>query len=314
MVQPPDDLSSCPLCNAQGHLFKKISSKVYDRQFDLHKCGSCSICYTYPSPPLELLEKIYSGEYWLRENKVGVTKSLTGIVQSFNRARLAAMIQPLTKRLSPGDRILEVGCGSGQLAVYLHQSGYDVDVTDVSQEILTEISDNYGIKGYCGDLQNIVFPPQPYQAVIFNNVLEHLHAPGENLLRAHQLLDQNGYVFIEVPNIDSIQFTLFRENWFPLQLPEHLFHFSPRSLQGIITELGFDLTWLSTFSPRVSPAGYVASLFPTLRPDRLRQSMSKPLLVIYLGLQMFFLPAAYFESLFGRGSAVRVIYQKVKRK
>lgn len=265
-------------------------------------------------PSAELLTKIYSGEYWLRENKGNAPEKITGIVQKFNRARLAAMVQPLTKRLKHGDKILEVGCGSGQLAIYLQQCGFDVEVTDVSREILAEISDRHEIQGYCGDLQEISFAGSLYQAVIFNNVLEHLDAPDKNLQKASQLLDQDGFVFIEVPNIASVQFKLFRGNWFPLQLPEHLFHFSPDSLHDITAMCGLEQVWLSTFSPRVSPAGYVASIFPFLRPDRLRRSMSKPLLVLYLGLQMVFFPVAYVESLFNRGSAVRAVYQKSKKK
>lgn len=308
---PSTDLSShCPLCKANGSLFQKGSERSYGQQFDVHKCDSCSVCYTFPAPPDELLAKIYSGEYWLRDDRGNTPKAVTGIVQRFNRFRLAAMVQPLLKRLKPKDRVLEVGCGSGQLAIYLQQCGFEVEVTDVSQDMLDQISDNFGIKGYCGDLQQISFEGNLYQAIIFNNVLEHLDAPRKNLEKACQLLDKEGFVFVEVPNIESVQFKLFRGSWFPLQLPEHLFHFSPNSLQNIAAKCGLKLVWMSTFSPRVSTAGYVASIFPFLRPDRLRRSMSKPLLVLYLGFQIVFLPIAYVESLFGRGSAVRAIYRK----
>ena len=302
--------SFCPLCASKGCLLQKMPEPLYGQQFDVHKCSVCSVCYTFPQPSVELLTRIYSGEYWLREKKGTAPVKLTGLVQRFNKARLAAMIHPLTRRLKPGDRILEVGCGSGQLAVYLQDRGFEVEVTDVSREILDEILMKNDIKGYCGDLQHIEFSGKLYQAVIFNNVLEHLSAPAENLLKAAQLVDSTGYIFVEVPNIAGIQFALFRSSWFPLQLPEHLFHFSPDSLQKITQRCGLKQVWFSTFSPRVSPAGYVASIFPFLRPDRLRHSMSKPLLALYLGLQMVFFPVAYVEALFNRGSAVRALYQK----
>jgi len=310
MASHPDPNSACPLCKSKGKLLQKILEPVYEQQFDVHKCTSCSVCYTFPQPSAELLTKIYSGEYWLRAKKGESSLRMTGVVQRFNRARLAAMVYPLVKRLQPGDRILEVGCGSGQLAVYLQECGFEVEVTDVSREVLDEIAAAYNISGFCGDLQDITFSGAPYQAVIFNNVLEHLGAPVENLKVARHILDRNGYLFLEVPNIESVQFTLFRGSWFPLQLPEHLFHFSPDSLKKITETCDLKRVWLSTFSPRVSPAGYVASIFPFLRPDRLRRSMSKPLLALYLGLQLIFLPVAYVESLFNRGSAVRVIYRK----
>ncbi len=307
----PSPSSSCPLCKARGDLFLKIPDPVYGQQFDVHQCSSCATCYTNPQPSPGLLSKIYSGEYWLRGEKTANRKSAAGLVQQFNRMRLAAMVNPLVRRLNPGDRILEVGCGSGQLAFYLKECGFDVEVTDVSQEILTEIANKCQIEGYCGDLGDILFNGQRYNAIIFNNVLEHLDAPDRNLQKACHLLVSGGLIFIEVPNIAGAQFRIFKHRWFPLQLPEHLFHFSPDSLQAICLRCGLQRVWLSTFSPRVSPAGYVASLFPALRPDSLRRSMSKPLLGLYLGLQLFFLPVAFFESLVGMGSAVRVMYRKL---
>ncbi|MBM9602700.1 class I SAM-dependent methyltransferase [Desulfopila inferna] len=312
---PPliDTVASCPLCGADSCIHEHISKVIHERQYDIYKCNSCTVCFTYPVPSAELLTRIYSGEYWLREGKVNVPKkNLTGLVQKFNTIRLAAMVKPLVRHLKPGDRILEVGCGSGQLAVYLQECGFNIEVTDVSTEILEEISDLHKIKGYCGDLQDISFDDEPYQAVIFNNVLEHLDDPEGNLRQACQLLDRNGLVFVEVPNIESFQFKLFGEKWFPLQLPEHLYHFSPISLQKIAGKCGLIRAWMSTLSPRVSSAGYVATIFPFLRPERLRFSMSKPLLGLYLGLQVIFLPIAFVESLLGKGSAVRIIFKKEK--
>jgi len=314
MVYPPDFSSTCPVCKANGKLFRTIEQSVDNAQFNIHKCCSCSLCYTYPVPSSALLTKIYSGEYWLRKEEGTGRKSLAGMVQLLNNGRLAAMIRPLTQLLHPGDRILEVGCGSGQLAVYLAKQGYNIEVTDVNQELLAEITHEHGIKGFCGDLQNIDFSKDKYQAIIFNNVLEHLGAPHKNLQRASQLLDDKGFVFIEVPNIESLQFTLFGKNWFPLQLPEHLFHFSQETLHSLTKRYGLQQVWLSTFSPRVSCAGYVATLFPFLRPEKLRLSMSKPLLALYLGLQIFFLPVAYMESLLGKGSSLRTIFRKANMK
>lgn len=305
--------SNCPQCFSQGTLYQKIIHSVYGQHYDIYKCSSCSVCYTFPFPSTELLTSIYSGKYWLRGKKANSPGNLTGVVQSFNRARLAAMVRPLAKRLKPGDRILEVGCGSGQLAIYLRQSGFDVEVTDISEGILSEIAKHHNIHGYCGDLNEISFDGALYNSVIFNNVLEHLEDPENNLKIASKILKQDGLIFIEVPNIDSFQFKLFRQKWFPLQLPQHLFHFSPDSLQIITQNTDLEKIWLSTFSPRVSAAGYVASLFPFLSPDRLRHSMSKPLLILYLALQFAFFPIAYIESLFGYGSAIRAIYRKKRR-
>ena len=301
--------SNCPVCDQPGRLKMNFSQTFHGRCFSLHSCNVCGLSYTFPTPTEDLLEKMYSGEYWMRGKTVQEQGEIGRLVSKFNEIRLVATIRPLLRRLKPAAFILEVGSGSGQLAAYLKKKGFNVEVTDISMDILEEIKRLYGIEGYCGSLEEIEFP-HLYDAVILNNVLEHLPNPVQTLKRAQQLLTPRGLVFVEVPNIASFQFKIFKRSWFPLQIPQHLFHFSPASLQVISHQASLGTIWCSTFSPRISSAGYVASIFPGLRPETIRLPWSKLHLFLYLGLQMFFLPLALAEALAGKGSAIRVLFRK----
>lgn len=287
MNELPQTTKSCPVCGQQSKLLMDLPQTFWGHRFSLHTCNTCALCYTFPAPSNELLSKIYSGEYWFRESTVQKRGTMARVVQKFNEIRLAATVKPFLLRLPAGASVLEVGCGSGQLAAYLKHEGYSIEVADISQDLLDEIKGLHDITGYCGNLENIQFS-HTYDAIIFNNVLEHLPDPVNTLQRAEQLLTAEGFVFLEVPNIDSLQFRLFGESWFPLQIPQHLFHFSPRSLQGVAFQASLERTWCSTFSPRVSAAGYAASICPTLRPETIRLSLSKLRLFLYFGLQIFF--------------------------
>ncbi len=309
MNERPHVISNCPVCGQPGKISLYFPHSFHRHYFSLHTCDTCGLSYTFPPPSDELLSKIYAGEYWARESTVQKRGNIALLVHKFNEIRLVATVKPLLRRLPTGAKILEVGCGSGQLATYLMRKGYDVEVTDISQDILDDIKAIHGITCYCGNIENIRFS-HAYDAIIFNNVLEHLPSPVPTLQRAEQLLTPQGLIFLEVPNIASLQFKLFRTSWFPLQIPEHLFHFSPRSLQNVAFKASLQEIWHSTFSPRVSAAGYAASIFPALRPEKIRFSWSKLHLFLYVGLQMFFIPVALIEALAGRGSAVRVLYRK----
>jgi SAM-dependent methyltransferase len=286
-----------------------LSETFHGQRFSLHTCGYCGLTYTQPVPSDKLLESIYSGEYWFSDKSVIRRGGIASLIHKFNELRLAAMIRPLLGLLPKGAAILEVGCGSGQLAAFMKRKGYNVQVTDIASDIIKDLNDLHGISGYVGDIQDIDIP-HTYNAIVFNNVLEHLKDPAGALVKAVQFLKPQGFVFIEVPNIESLQFGLFGKSWFPLKIPEHLFHFSPHSLDNMALEAFMEKVWFSTFSPRISSAGYVASLFPALRPERIRQSWSKPKLFIYLILQVLFLPLAAAEALLGRGSAIRAVYKK----
>jgi 2-polyprenyl-3-methyl-5-hydroxy-6-metoxy-1,4-benzoquinol methylase len=259
------------------------------------------------------LDEVYSGDYWMREKSVQKQGAIVGLVHKFNEVRLVATIKPLLRRLPPGAYVLEVGCGSGQLAAYLKKKGFNVEVTDISQDILDEIKSVHGITGYCGGLEDIPFS-HAYDAIIFNNVLEHLSDPTDTISVAEQLLRPEGLIFIEVPNIASFQFKIFGKSWYHLAIPGHLFHFTPSGLQKIADKASLKRIWHSTFSPRTSAAGYAASISPNLRPEKIRLSWSKLQLFLYLGLQMLFLPFALGEALAGKGSAIRVLYRKKSAK
>ena len=313
MNELPQTTKSCPVCGQQSNLLMDLPQTFWGQRFSLHTCNTCALCYTFPAPSNELLSKIYSGDYWVGEKAMKKQGGLGRLVEKFNEIRLAMTIKPLLSRLPFGASLLEVGCGSGQLAAYLKKRGYSVEVVDIDRDMIDGIKRRYGITGYCGSMESIHFP-RTYHAIIFNNVFEHLRHPDEILRKAGQLLSRRGFVFLEVPNIASLQFGLFQESWFALQIPQHLFHFSPKSLNRLALQTSFRQIWLSTFSPRVSAAGYVASLCPQLRPEKVRRSLSKLRLFTYLGLQILFLPLSYAEALAGRGSAVRVLYRKATQK
>jgi len=301
--------SQCPVCRRTGHLILDLQDESYGTRFALHACTACKVGYTYPCPTDEELRKIYSGEYWARETTLEKRGGLARRIQSFNNIRLAMMIRPLVNKLDPGMSILEVGCGSGHLAAYLSKCGFEVEVTDIDESILEEIDTRHAIKGYCGDLTQIDFM-RNYHAVIFNNVLEHLPSPGRALEIAAGLLHENGVIFIEVPNINSYQFKVFKAHWFHLVIPQHLYHFSAEALDTLASRFSLHRIWQSTFSPKTSAAGYAASLSPVLQPANLRKNWSKAMIFIYLGLQVMALPLVGLETVLGRGAVLRVLYQK----
>ncbi len=121
-------------------------------------------------------------------------------VYKIGGARLRHICSILPENTSP---VLDVGCGSGELARELKQLGYVVDGLDVSASALNsaqpflrhsylqDISQSH----WEGDIEQ-----QQYGVVIASEVLEHTFSPDVVLSKIGTLLGKNGYVILTVPN------------------------------------------------------------------------------------------------------------------
>jgi hypothetical protein len=88
-------------------------------------------------------------------------------------------------------------------------------------------------------------------------VLEHLYDPIGALLHWRELIKPRGQLVLSVPNIQSLDFYLFRKYWYALQLPTHLFHFTPKTLTQLLQVSGWRVTRISH---QRTLANYIGSL------------------------------------------------------
>src|SRR5262249_45937238 len=78
-----------------------------------------------------------------------------------------------------------------------------------------------------------------FDLITLRQALEHIHDPLSLLREVHRLLAPAGKLIVSVPNIDSWPFRWFGANWFGLDLPRHLTHFTPRTLRLMAERAGF---------------------------------------------------------------------------
>ena len=135
--------------------------------------------------------------------------------------------------------MLDFGCGKGYRIDLLRKQhpqwevfGYDV-ATNKTQ-------DPRIIIGTLEDLKKRI-SPESLDSIYMGNVLEHLTDPLKILQELHALLVPGGNIYIDVPNIDSIKFKIFRQNFSSLDLPRHLYHFTDATLTALCEKAGFTI-------------------------------------------------------------------------
>jgi SAM-dependent methyltransferase len=110
-------------------------------------------------------------------------------------------------------KFLDVGCGGGSYLYRLKQWGWKVYGVEPSATG-TEQSRSLGLSVHQGQVEDAKFPAGYFDVARLNHVLEHLPDPRKTFREIHRILKTDGVVYLTLPNTESLNFWLFKENWF----------------------------------------------------------------------------------------------------
>ena len=153
--------------------------------------------------------------------------------------------------------MLDVGCGLGDNLAFFRQRGWDMYGTEL--ELQSEAPAWLANRISHSDLRDGPWTPGSFDCVTFFNTLEHLPDPVGQMEAAWRLLKTGGSIFVEAPNLDSWQARFFKDRWFHLDAPRHLYHFRPAVLQRLLESAGFVTELLPGVSYEYELFGWVQS-------------------------------------------------------
>jgi 2-polyprenyl-3-methyl-5-hydroxy-6-metoxy-1,4-benzoquinol methylase len=162
-------------------------------------------------------------------------------------------------------KMLDFGCGSGWYAHRMQQIGWKVTGMDFSEHASAQIRRHYNLPVLVGTLPHPEITPGSFDLITMGCVLEHVHWPHRVVEAAARALRPGGSLVVSVPNLASWGFRYFGTNWWPLELPLHLLHFSPGSLRRLMKAHGLEVSemrmvarasWMrNSFAAARSPKG-----------------------------------------------------------
>lgn len=141
-------------------------------------------------------------------------------------------------------RFLDVGCGGGSYLYRLKQWGWNVYGVEPSAAGAAQAR-SLGLNVYQGQIEEAGFPDSFFDVVRLNHVLEHLTDPHGTMREIRRILKPDGMVYLTVPNTRSVNFWLFGENWYGLDVPRHVISYCPRALRFLCAASGFEISNLS---------------------------------------------------------------------
>jgi len=111
-------------------------------------------------------------------------------------------------------RVYEAGGGSFAIVPLPLLSKPTVVVVDINE---TQLQNNkYADTKILGDIQTYDFPPNSFDLIVCNNVIEHLPAVDQAIMRFQHALAPGGLLFIGAPNPQSLfgMVTKYSPHWF----------------------------------------------------------------------------------------------------
>jgi SAM-dependent methyltransferase len=204
-------------------------------EFEHRRCARCGVVQLHPFPELPELIQAYEVDY----HGYASAGDKGPLYQLLYKAGDAALRRHLGRHLRPGAKVLDVGCGSGEMLARLRALGIeDLNGIDFSERAVALARDR-GINAYRGTFADYPAEPQSHDALFMNNYLEHTLDPAAELRKARDLLRPGGMLFGEVPNFDSVDRALFGRFWGGNHAPRHTFQFSPGTLAAQLRAAGF---------------------------------------------------------------------------
>jgi SAM-dependent methyltransferase len=274
---------SCLLCANEG---VSIYQGLRDRLFralgiwNLLRCPKCDLVWLNPRPVPQDIGKLYERYFThdtanplLQPSKVKrairdavlasclgydglvsgpLQKSLGKMISWIGPIREIVELSVMTLNGQKRGNLLDVGCGNGQFLAKMRDLGWEVVGVEPDSQAVKVARERFGLNVHEGTLEEAGFPDSMFDAITMNHVVEHLWDPISTLQECRRVLKPGGRLVVVTPNIESLGYYLFREAWRGLEVPRHLYLFSPRTLRVCAEQAGLQVLkiWTTARSAR----------------------------------------------------------------
>jgi 2-polyprenyl-3-methyl-5-hydroxy-6-metoxy-1,4-benzoquinol methylase len=233
----------CNLCNSSDYRI------LFDARDRLHgfegifryvQCTKCGLVYMNPQISPEDAAKFYPADYAPHQNKNAnqpTTKRYS------KRAILNRPFMPsICNLLNSNAKLLDIGCGNGSflndITLLTHCEVYGVDNSALAAKNAKE---TYGLDIFVGTIEESPFQEKYFDVITAWSFLEHVNNPLEVLRKISNLLKSNGSCIISTPNFDSMNSRIFKDKWYHLDCPRHLYLYNPKTITGLLEKAGLSV-------------------------------------------------------------------------
>ena len=234
-----EQIWSCPLCQSEKlYSFLKVRDfSASGEIFNITQCKDCGLRFTNPRPLPEDMERYYRFADYISHTDDEASGWIYRLYRWARQWTLGLKRSWVERVVPKKGRLLDIGCGTGDFAGYMKKAGWTVDAVEPDSMARARAESKHGLAVHSEDW--LKEPKEAYDAVTLWHVLEHVRDLGERIDQFTRLVRKGGYLFIAVPNSESLDASHYREFWAAWDVPRHLYHFKSTVLRFRIEQAGF---------------------------------------------------------------------------
>jgi 2-polyprenyl-3-methyl-5-hydroxy-6-metoxy-1,4-benzoquinol methylase len=209
---------------------------------------------TNPRPSLDQLGAYYISDDYISHAKKA--RSIVDLIYKVSRVFTLNWKLSLIKMYSapkPQLTLLDYGCGTGDFLKEAKASGHKTEGVEPSEKARA-----LAIQNTESDIKSTIEEVNAkFDTITLWHVLEHIPDLNKILTTLAGALEENGTMFIAVPNHESYDAQRFQNQWAGYDVPRHLWHFAKPSMEKLLSKNGLRLI---TIIPMKLDSFYVSIL------------------------------------------------------
>lgn len=292
-------ITACPLCQSNHLRFVMKCEDYYasGEEFELFQCDDCNFLFTQNVPCGEAINRYYETPDYISHTNTnkGVVNRIYHLVRSRMLKKKASLVIRITGKTS--GTILDIGTGTGYFPNMMKKKGWEVEAVEKNENARLFAKEHFALDVKDeGALKE--FPAGTFDAITLWHVMEHLEQLDETWEQLHELLSEDGVLIVAVPNSKSYDAQKYKEQWAAYDVPRHLWHFTPATIQQFGSKHGFIMC---EQYPMPFDAFYVSML-----SEKYRKSSSPFIRGMWTGLKAWFKTESKKEN----SSSIIYIFRK----
>jgi SAM-dependent methyltransferase len=203
------------------------------------RCDSCSHVFLNPQPKPSSIGIMYPPNYGTFSKRFRGKTNLLGSVKTMVNMK---RVKRICDGIPQGGRILDVGCGNGELLLALKRSRPDLELCGVDWHFpddTRQALELAGIELIEAPLESADLPESAFDAILVLQLVEHLWEPQRSIQRLAATLVPGGNMIIETPNTDGYDRAFFKSGtWGGYYVPRHLNLYNFARLAKLVERAG----------------------------------------------------------------------------